>query len=75
MKHPKVEKLMSRILLICSLASLLGACGTQSGENNNWDKARWACADVGIAPSSGDFDQCVFNLYFSLWPDASVRQE
>ena len=32
-----------------------------------WENARLACADVGIAPGSGAFDQCAFDLYYSLW--------
>jgi hypothetical protein len=31
--------------------------------------ARLACADVGIAPGSGAFGQCVFDLYYSLWDE------
>ena len=46
-----------------------------SAEDNNWDKARLACADVGIAPGGGGFDQCVFNLYFSLWDVRNVRND
>jgi len=71
----KVGVAMTRILLIFSVASLLAACGTQSAEHSNWDKARLACADVGIAPGSGGFDQCVFNLYYSLWDDRNLRDD
>ena len=58
---------MSRILLICSFASLLGACGARSAQQYDWETVRVACADVGIGPGSGAFDQCVFDLYYSLW--------
>ena len=57
---------MSRIFLMCSVA-LLGACGVRNAQQNNWENARLACADVGIAPGSGAFDQCAFDLYYSLW--------
>ena len=64
---------MLRILLICSIVPLLGACeaprAQQNGSapRNSWDKANLACADVGIAPGGAVFDQCVINLYYSLW--------
>jgi hypothetical protein len=60
---------MSRITLTCCFAALLGSCGTQSANNIDWEHARLACADVGIAPGSGVFDQCVTNLYYSLWKE------
>jgi hypothetical protein len=66
---------MSRIMLICSLAAVLAAGGTQSAsaiESANqtaWGQARLACADVGIAPGSGAFGQCVVDLYYSLWDE------
>jgi len=28
---------------------------------------------VGIAPGSGDFNQCVFNLYYTLWNEENER--
>ena len=64
---------MSRIMSICSLAALLAAGGTQSAsaiESANqtaWTQARLACADVGIAPGGAVFDQCVVDLFYSLW--------
>jgi hypothetical protein len=58
---------MSRISVVCYVASLLVACGVPSAQRNDWEKASLACADVGIAPGGGAFDQCVFNLYYSLW--------
>jgi hypothetical protein len=69
---------MSRIVLICSLAAVLAASGTQSAnaiESANqtaWATARLACADVGIAP--GAFGQCAFDLYYSLWDEQNDFQ-
>ena len=66
---------MSRIIAICSFAALLAASSTQSAnavETANqtaWTQARLACADVGIAPGSGAFGQCVVDLYYSLWDE------
>jgi hypothetical protein len=31
-----------------------------------------ACADVGIDPNSAAFDQCVFDLYYSVWDEQNV---
>ena len=64
---------MSRIYLICSLASLLGACSGHTAQQNDWEHVRLACADVGVAPGSGAFDQCVFDLYYSLWDQQNER--
>jgi hypothetical protein len=58
---------MSRMILICSFAALLGSCSGVSADRDNWAQARLACADVGIAPGSGAFGQCVLDLYYSLW--------
>ena len=64
---------MSRIMLICCLTAMLAAGGTQSAraiESANqtaWARAGLACADVGIAPGSSVFDECVFNLAYRLW--------
>jgi hypothetical protein len=71
---------MSRIMLICSLAAVLAAGGTQSAsaiENASqtaWAQAGLACADVGIAPGSGAFGQCVFDLYYSLWDEENESE-
>jgi hypothetical protein len=71
---------MSRIMLICSLAAVLAAGGTQSAsaiESANqtaWAQARLACADVGIDPGSGAFDQCVVDLYYSLWDEENESE-
>jgi hypothetical protein len=65
---------MSRITLICCFAALLGSCGTMRVNNIDWDHARLACADVGIAPGSSVFDQCVSNLYYSLSQEQNTAE-
>ena len=72
---------MPRVILICGFAALLAAGSTQSAnaiESANqtaWAQARLACADVGIAPGSGAFGQCVFDLYYSLWDEQNERDD
>ena len=64
---------MSRIILISSFAALLAGCGTQSADaiqradQDTWAHASLACADVGIAPGSDAFRQCVADLHDSVW--------
>jgi hypothetical protein len=58
---------MSRFVLACCFAALLGSCGTLSANKIDWEHARLACADVGIDPGSSAFDQCVANLHQHLW--------
>jgi|GEM_PF-2946532 len=64
---------MSRIILVSSFVVLLAGCGTpsadaiQSANQGAWAQASLACADVGIAPGSGAFSQCVADLHDSLW--------
>ncbi len=65
---------MSRIVLICCFAALLGSCGTLRVNNIDWEHARLACADVGIDPGSSAFDQCASNLYYSLWQEQNLVQ-
>ena len=71
---------MSRIILIGSFVALLAAGGTQSANaiesanQTDWEKARLACADVGIAPGSGAFGQCVFDLYYSVWDEQNASE-
>jgi hypothetical protein len=71
---------MSRKILICSFAALLAATGTrsanaiESASQTTWAQARLACADVGIAPGSGAFGQCVFDLYYSLWDEENETE-
>jgi hypothetical protein len=71
---------MSRIMLICSLAALFASGSTQSAsavESANqtaWAQARLACADVGIAPGSGAFSQCVADLHHSLWAEKNLYE-
>lgn len=60
---------MSRFILTSTFAALLAACGTQSAGQSNWAQAGLACADVGIAPGSGAFGQCVADLYYSQWDE------
>ncbi|HEX3524548.1 MAG TPA: hypothetical protein VHT52_20965 [Stellaceae bacterium] len=63
---------MSRIILISSVAALLAGCGTQSADavqsadRDTWAHANLACADVGIAPGSDAFNQCVADLHDSV---------
>jgi hypothetical protein len=65
---------MSRIVLICCFTVLLGSCVTPSAANIDWEHARFACADVGLAPGSSIFDRCVQNLYYTLWQEQSVGE-
>lgn len=64
---------MSRIILISSVAALLAGCGTQradaiqSANQDTWAHASLACAEVGIAPGSDAFSQCVADLHHSVW--------
>jgi hypothetical protein len=58
---------MSRIALILAFAALLGSYGIASAGQNDWEQARLACANVGLEPGSGAFNQCAFDLYYSLW--------
>jgi hypothetical protein len=65
---------MSRIALTCCFAALLGSCGTLSANKIDWEHARLACADVGLEPGSSAFDQCVTNLYSSLWTQSMAER-
>ena len=64
---------MSRIALIGPFAALLvaghvhSANAFESASKTAWAQAQLACADVGIAPGSGAFGQCVVDLYYSVW--------
>jgi hypothetical protein len=58
---------MSRIVLTFCFAALLGSCSTKNENKIDWGQASLACADVGIDPGSSAFNQCVANLYSSLW--------
>jgi hypothetical protein len=68
------EITMSRIIIACSFTAALLASGTVNANQSDWQKARLACADVGIDPSSAAFGQCVFNLYYSLWNEENVSE-
>ena len=71
---------MSRIVLICCFVALLTAGGSQSANaiesasQTAWRQARLACADVGIDPGSAAFDQCVVDLYYSLWDEQNESE-
>ena len=65
---------MSRIVLICCFAALLGSCVASSAGNIDWEHARLACADVGIAPGNFIFDRCVSNLYYGLWQEQNIGE-
>ena len=45
-----------------------------SAGNIDWEHARLACADVGIAPGSSIFDRCVTNLYYGLWQEQNIGE-
>jgi len=65
----RLETAMSRIILACSFAAALLVSGTVNANQSDWQRARLACADVGIDPSSAAFGQCVVDLYYSLWDE------
>ena len=65
---------MSRIVLTCCFAALLGSCTAPGVAKIDWEHARLACADVGIEPGSSMFDRCVTNLYFSLWQEQNMGE-
>ena len=60
---------MSLIILICSLATVMGGCANaiKNANQTDWGQVRLACADVGIDPGSPAFGQCVLDLYYSVW--------
>ena len=65
---------MLRIVLICCVTVVLGSCVNSSAGNIDWEHARLACADLGIAPGNSIFDRCVENLYYTLWQEQSVGE-
>ena len=71
---------MSRAILIGSFAALLAAGSARSANaiesatQADWSRARLACADVGIAPGSSAFGQCVFDLYYSVWREQNEAE-
>lgn len=71
---------MSRIILISSFAALLAGCGTQSADviqradQDTWAHASLACADVGVAPGSDAFSQCVADLHDSVWAARNMEE-
>ena len=50
------------------------ASDTQSANQTTWARESLACADVGIAPGSGAFSQCVGDLHNSLWAEQNLEQ-
>lgn len=68
-------KFMPRIAVACGAAALLASCaGIPTGNNIDWEHARLACIDVGIAPGTPVFDQCVSNLYNTLSEEQSTTE-
>jgi hypothetical protein len=65
---------MSRIILACSFAAALLTGGSANANQSDWQRARLACADVGIDPSSAPFGQCVMDLYYSLWNEQNLQE-
>ena len=67
---------MSLIILICSLATVMGGCANaiKNANQTDWGQVRLACADVGIDPGSPAFGQCVLDLYYSLWNERNVSE-
>jgi hypothetical protein len=45
-----------------------------SADQVTWAQASVACADMGIAPGSGAFSQCVGDLHNSLWAEQNLEQ-
>ena len=70
----RLETVMSRTILICSFVAALLVSGTVNANQSDWQQARLACADVGIEPGSSAFDQCVTNLYYSLWEQQNTAE-
>jgi hypothetical protein len=65
---------MSRIAVIFCFAAVLTCCSPLTTNNIDWEHARLACADVGIAPGSSVFDQCVSTLYNTLWAEQNTGE-
>ena len=73
--QPLIGKTILRIAVACGAAAVLASCaGIPTGNNIDWEHARLACADVGIAPGSPAFDQCVSNLYNTLSEEQSATE-
>ena len=60
-----------RWCLLYGLRSKAYSCPEISGDpyKTAWARAQRACADVGIAPGSAPFDQCVVDLFYSVWDE------
>jgi hypothetical protein len=74
-KDRSPREIMFRIVLCCGLATLLASCnGLRTTNNIDWEHARLACADVGLAPGSSAFDRCVSNLYNTLLEEENTAE-
>jgi hypothetical protein len=69
-----MEKTMSYIILVGAFAAAMLTSDASNARQSDWAQARLACADVGIDPSSPAFNQCVFDLYYSLWDEQNESQ-
>jgi hypothetical protein len=70
-----VGKVMLRITVACGVSAAFASCaGIPTGNNIDWEHARLACIDVGIAPGNPYFDQCVSNLYNTLWEELRTAE-
>jgi hypothetical protein len=75
MTQSLIGKVLLRITVSCGAAVVLASCaGVPTGNNVDWEHARLACIDVGIAPGSPYFDQCVSNLYNTLSEELSTTE-
>jgi hypothetical protein len=70
----KLKVDMARIFLTFGFTLLFGSCSILTRNDIDWEHARLACEDVGISPGSSIFDQCVSNLYNSLWQEQNVGE-
>ena len=59
---------------LAALLHCLGRVALWASTTSIGEQARLACADVGIEPGSSAFDQCVANLYYSLWQQQNTAE-
>jgi hypothetical protein len=57
---------LSRLIPICGLLLLTGACAV-SGQEGQIARERHSCAELGIDPGSAEFGTCVANLDASMF--------
>ena len=55
------------IVPMASLVVLTTACASQSANTVQLAQERQTCAQMGIAPGSGSFGQCVANLDMTMF--------